>query len=71
MHPNIHQFHIPVMGTGFTIDTPIRVAHLGINTVVSSVVDMLCEQTRKHYARQFGIPFKGIADWKKVHVRAA
>lgn len=62
MHPNIHQFHIPVMGTGFTIDSPIRVAHLGINAVVSIVDDMLCEQMRKHYSRQFGIPFKGIAD---------
>jgi hypothetical protein len=62
MHPNIHQFHIPVMGTGFTIDSPIKIAHLGINAVVSIVDDMLCEQMRKHYARQYGLPFKGISE---------
>ena len=26
-----HTFHIPVMGTGFTIDTPLRVAKYGIS----------------------------------------
>ncbi len=27
MHRHLHNFHIPVMGTGYSIDTPIRVAH--------------------------------------------
>ncbi|MDX1642373.1 MAG: hypothetical protein R3220_11785, partial [Balneolaceae bacterium] len=49
MIQNQHLFHIPVMGTGHSIDTPIRVAHLGINSVVSVVDDMLCEKIRKHY----------------------
>lgn len=62
MHRNVHQFHIPVMGTGHSIDTPIRVAHLGINSVVSIVDDILIEQVRKHYSREFGIPFQSISD---------
>ncbi len=24
-----HSFHIPVMGIGYTIDSPLKVAHLG------------------------------------------
>ena len=27
-----HTFHIPVMGTGYTIDTPLKVAHFGISS---------------------------------------
>lgn len=51
-----HNFHIPVMGTGHSIDTPIRVAHLGISSVISIVDDLLVERIRKHYAEKFGIP---------------
>lgn len=61
MQTAIHSFHIPVMGTGFSIDTPIRVGHLGIDSVVSIVDDLLCERMRKAYAAQFGLPFTGIA----------
>ena len=39
--PKKHTFHIPVMGTGFTLDTPLKVAHLGIDSVVSIVDDVL------------------------------
>ena len=39
-HP-VHRFHIPVMGTGFTIDTPLKVARYGISSVVSLVDDVL------------------------------
>ena len=38
---NKHTFHIPVMGTGFTIDTPIKVAKYGISSVVSLVDDII------------------------------
>jgi len=61
MYTNQHQFHIPVMGTGHSIDSPIRVAHLGINSVVSVVDDLLCERIRKFYAAQFQLPFDSIA----------
>ncbi|MEY3690178.1 MAG: hypothetical protein RIT37_1740, partial [Bacteroidota bacterium] len=31
----IHDFHIPVMGLSFSVDTPLKVAHYGISSVVS------------------------------------
>ena len=30
-----HSLHIPVMGTAFTIDTPLKVGKFGISSVVS------------------------------------
>lgn len=60
MHHNQHHFHIPVMGTGHSIDSPIRVAHLGISSVISVVDDLLCEKIRKHYAGEFNLPYKNI-----------
>lgn len=55
-----HRFHIPVMGSGHSIDTPIRVAHLGINSVVSLVDDLLCERIRKHYCEKYSLPYQSI-----------
>jgi hypothetical protein len=55
-----HQFHIPVMGTGHSIDSPIRVAHLGIRSVISVVDDMLCEKIRKHYSSEFNFAYHNI-----------
>ncbi len=60
MYQNQHQFHIPVMGTGHSIDSPIRVAHFGINSVISVVDDLLCEKIRKHYCNVFNLPYKNI-----------
>jgi len=60
MYQNQHQFHIPVMGTGHSIDSPIRVAHLGINSVISVVDDLLLEKIRKHYCNEFNLPYKNI-----------
>lgn len=60
MIQNQHNFHIPVMGTGHSIDSPIRVAHLGINSVISVVDDLLCEKIRKYYSREFNLPYKNI-----------
>jgi hypothetical protein len=42
-----HSFHIPVMGLGFTIDTPIKVAKYGITSVISIIEDHLVEQMRE------------------------
>jgi hypothetical protein len=56
-----HTFHIPVMGTGFTIDTPLRVARYGISSVVSLVDDILIEQMRKFHSQRWGLPFSPIA----------
>ncbi len=55
-----HDFHIPVMGTGHSIDSPIRVAHLGIDSVISVVDDMLCEKIRKHYSNEFNFNYINI-----------
>ena len=34
---NIHSFHIPVLGLAFSIDSPIKVAHLGIDSVMCPI----------------------------------
>lgn len=47
-----HTFHIPVLGLGFTIDTPLKVARYGISSVLSIVDDMLIERMRKFYAKK-------------------
>jgi hypothetical protein len=60
MQDSIHQFSIPVMGLGFTIDTPIRVAHFGISSVMSIVDDVLIEKVRKYYSEKFNIPYTEI-----------
>ncbi len=58
---NKHTFHIPVMGTAFTIDSPIKVAKYGISSVVSLVDDILIENMREHYSKKMNLPFKGIS----------
>jgi hypothetical protein len=44
-----HKFHIPVMGLAYTIDSPVKVARFGINSVVSIVEDHLVEMMRSYY----------------------
>jgi len=60
MYTNNHIFHIPVMGLGHSVDSPIRVAHLGINSVISIVDDLLLEKVRKHYCKKWDLPYKNI-----------
>ncbi len=57
-----HSFHIPVMGIGFTIDTPIKVAQYGISSVISIVDDILLEKMREFYANSIGESFNSISD---------
>ncbi len=57
-----HSFHIPVMGIGFTIDTPLKVAQYGMDSVVSLVDDILLEKLRKMYSEKFEVPYKEITD---------
>ena len=59
---NKHSFHIPVMGIGFTIDTPLKVSHLGIDSVISLVDDILIEKLRKMYCEKFELPYQEISD---------
>jgi len=55
-----HKFHIPVMGTAFTAETPLRVAQFGINSVVSIVDDVLLERLRKVYCESNGYIYNEI-----------
>ncbi|HAC14657.1 MAG TPA: hypothetical protein DCE78_01750 [Bacteroidetes bacterium] len=62
------------MGTGHSVDSPIRVAHLGISSVISIVDDLLLERIRKHYSNEFNLPFNSIArnapDGRAVRITA-
>ena len=51
----VHRIHIPVMGICYTVDTPLRVAHLGITSVISLVDDGLLEEYRMAYAERLGL----------------
>ena len=56
-----HSFYIPVMGTGFTLDTPIHVARYGLSSVVSLVDDVLMETVRRHYCDIYSRPYIPIS----------
>ena len=56
----LHSFHIPVMGLAFTVDSPVKVARFGINSVISIIEDKLIELMRKHYCAEFRIPYTEI-----------
>lgn len=58
-----HTFHIPVMGTAFSIDTPIKVAHYGISSVISLVDDTLIEQMRQFYCQKYGEKYDPITKY--------
>jgi len=67
-----HSFHIPVLGLGYSIDTPIQVAPYGISSVISLVDDSLTERMREFYCNKFDIPFKKITkeveDFRAVRI---
>lgn len=56
----LHSFHIPVMGLAYTIDSPIRVAQFGIDSVISIVDDELMEKMNAFYSKKFSLPYKEI-----------
>ena len=57
---SLHTFHIPVMGLAYTIDTPIKVARYGINSVVSIIEDKLVELMRKYYYEKYQLSYHPI-----------
>ncbi len=63
-----HTFHIPVLGTGFSVDTPLRVARYGISSVITIADDTMIEDLRHHYAAKYGEPYTPIHkfddDWR-------
>lgn len=71
---NTHSFHIPVMGISFTIDTPLKVSHLGIDSVISLGDDILLEKLRKMFCERFNIHYEEItshfADFRAKRITA-
>lgn len=56
---------MPVMGTGFSIDTPIKVAQYGISSVISLVDDTLIEEMRKYYCKVTDIKYVPITKYEE------
>ncbi len=57
-----HTFHIPVMGLGFTIDTPTKVAKYGVTSVISIMEDHLIEQMREVVSKRENYDYDRITD---------
>nr|WP_321413618.1 hypothetical protein [uncultured Allomuricauda sp.] len=49
------------MGLAYTIDSPIRVAHYGISSVISIIDDELMEKMNSFYSKKFNFPYKEIS----------
>lgn len=62
-----HQFHIPVLGLCYSIDTPLKVARFGISSVLSIVEDQLIEDMRTYHAAKNNIPFDPIPEKDPDH----
>lgn len=58
----LHRFHIPVMGLGFTVDSPLKVARFGISSVVSIMDDHLIEEMRRIYSKKYEVPYIPILE---------
>lgn len=56
-----HSFHIPVLGLGFSVDTPLKVARYGISSVVSIVDDELTERMRAYHAKENNLSYHPIS----------
>lgn len=50
------------MGIGYTIDTPVKVAHYGVSSVISLADDILMEKMRAFYCNKFGWDYRRISD---------
>lgn len=56
-----HTFHIPVLGIGYSIDAPVKVARYGISSVMSLTDHRVTEKMRKHYCEQEHEPYTEIS----------
>ncbi|SDL03749.1 hypothetical protein SAMN04487898_11484 [Pedobacter sp. ok626] len=69
-----HTFHIPVLGLGYSIDTPLKVAKYGISSVVSIVDDELTERMRKFHSEKNNEKYlpieKKVTDSRAVRITA-
>jgi len=57
----LHNFHIPVMGLAYTIDSPIRVAQYGISSVISIIDDEILEKMKNFYNQKFNLDYLKIS----------
>ncbi|MDP6678123.1 MAG: hypothetical protein QF721_09950 [Verrucomicrobiota bacterium] len=62
-----HSFHIPVMGTGFSIDTCLKVARFGIHSVLSLCDDEMIERVREYHCKEYGVQYEEIAGGSGDH----
>jgi len=58
----MHSFHIPVLGIGYSADTPLKIAQYGMDSVLSLVDDILLEKLRNMYCGQHGLAYSEISD---------
>lgn len=56
----IHSFHIPVLGLSYSIDTPLKVAHYGINSVFTIMDGELIEHNRRIHFTKSGRTYEAI-----------
>ena len=54
------------MGIGFTIDTPLKVAQYGMDSVISLVDDILLEKLRKMYSENLRFLLKKFQIKRKI-----
>ncbi|KEY18853.1 hypothetical protein [Kaistella antarctica] len=57
-----HNFHIPVMGLAYTIDSPIRVAQYGISSVISIIDDEIIEKMNSLYHKRNNFSYTEISN---------
>ncbi len=65
--PELHSFHIPVLGLGYSIDTPVKVARFGISSVISIMDDHLIEKMRSYHSLRSGENYIPIATHDDDH----
>ena len=56
----VHNFHIPVMGLAYTIDSPIKVAQYGISSVISIIDDEIIERMNRLYHQKNNFTYTEI-----------
>lgn len=59
--PKTHSFHIPVLGMGYSVDTPVKVARYGISSVMSIMDDELLETMRKYHSEKSRMHYHPIS----------
>ena len=67
MNKHFHEFFIPVLGVGFSLDTPIKVARYNIASVISLIDDELIEIVREYYCEKYKLGYSKITNKHDDH----